>query len=388
MAERAAETADSQAANARLPGPRYACTMGGAGAHQPEEWRDRADAVLRAVTGPRRFDARRGLFGTRRLLAARSYAHLWPFACAWSAMETASGLAGPAGARAAAAAAACTAGLGAYAPAARGETPGGAGPIGFESSVTAPLGRGGEVYYDDNAWVALALLEHHRRHRDPASLALARRVVAFCLTGWSTDPGWSHPGGIRWKVPAASRSRNTCANAPLAEAAVLVHLHGGDPGALEWAVRIYEWVRAALLGDDGLYLDRIMPDGTRAEERWSYNQGTMIGAGVLLAEATGEERYLAQAEATAAGVLDRYDAATLVRADGPAFNAIFFRNVFLLDQKVPDARLRALATAYGTCTWEERPRHVGCFGSRRPALNAMAPLVELYALLAGATPHA
>ncbi len=372
-------------------------------------WKGRAAALLDAVTAARGFDRRRGLFGVRRVRPGRAYAHLWPFACAWSAMETASDLGGATGSSAAEVAGLLLSGLAAYAPAngthrangthgtqdthdtvgTHGAADGRVGgePVGFQSSVAPPLGRGGDVYYDDNAWVALALLEHHRRRHDQGSLSLARRVVAFCCTGWHPDPGWSVPGGIRWKVRAASRSRNTCANGPVAEAAALVHARTGDPDALAWAVRIYGWVRAALLGPDGLYLDRIMPDGTRAPERWTYNQGTMIGAGVLLAEATGERRYLEDACATADASLASYDVATLLR-NGPAFNAIFFRNLFLLDRQVPDSRIGALAAAYADAVWDgvlgrRAVRATGRLGT----LNATAPLVEVYALLAGATPH-
>lgn len=357
------------------------------------------------MTGARHFDAGRGLFGTRRLAPGRIYAHLWPFACAWSALETASDLDGTAGRQAAASASLLAAGLAAYQRRTGGGRGGGGagpaplrsplpdapagGPVGYESSVTPPLGRGGDVYFDDNAWVALALLEHHRRRADPLALTIARQVVAFCCTGWSAEASWPVPGGIRWKVPPANRSRNTCANAPVVEAAALVHARTGDAPALEWAVRIYQWVRAALLGPDGLYLDRIMPDGSRAPDRWTYNQGTMIGAGVLLAEATGEHRYLEDACATADAALVHFDVEALLRPNGPAFNAIFFRNLFLLDRQVPDPRIADLALRYGDASWAEHPeRRLGLFGSTgQRVLNATAPLVEIYSLLAGATPH-
>lgn len=339
--------------------------------------------LVETVTAPRWFDARQGLFGARRPLGSRSFVHLWPFACAWSAMETAASLEGDIGSRAAAVADVLTRGLGAYAPPA----PGRGAPLGYESSVTPPRGPGGDVFYDDNAWVALALLARHRRCKDSVSLDLARRVVAFCCSGWSTEPGWPVPGGIFWKVRSAGRGRNACANAPVAAAAARVHALTGDPGTLEWAVRIYDWVRAALLGADGLYLDRIAPDGTRAPERWTYNQGSMIGAGVLLAEATGERRFLDDAVATSRAALAHYGVEVLVRSHGPAFNAIFFRNLFLLDLAAPDPRIPALAAAYGDAAWEQRPRSPSLLARARVDRTTAAPLVELYALLAGAVPH-
>lgn len=343
------------------------------------EWSDRAGALLEAVTSRRNLDAGRGLFQRRTSPLRRGYVHLWPFACAWSAIETAADLADGVGSRASEVAGALASGIAAY---------GRDGTDGYESSVTPPLGPGGDVFYDDNAWVALTLLERHRRLHDAAALAAAQRLVAFCCAGWSMEPAWAVPGGIRWKVRAASRSRNTCANAPVAQAAALVQAHTGDAHALEWAVRIYEWVRAALLGPDDLYFDRITPEGVRVPDYWTYNQGTMIGAGVLLAEATGEGRYLAEATRTADAALARFDLETLLRSNGPAFNAIFFRNLFLLDRRVADPRIKALASDYGDSTWDRRPeRRAGRVGEGTGALNATAPLIEVYALLAGASPH-
>lgn len=347
-------------------------------------WRERAGILLDAVTVPGRFDAQRGLFRRRHALVRRHYEHLWPFACAWSAAETVADLKGAVGGRAAAVAGAAARGLAAYASA---SGPAGA-PGAYGSSVAPPLGPGGDVFYDDNAWVALALLAHHRRTGDPRVLEAARRVVAFCCTGWSAEPEWVVPGGIRWKVAPANRSRNTCANGPVAEAAALVYLRTGDPVALAWAVRIYDWVRRALGGPDGLYLDRISPEGARSPERWTYNQGTMIGAGVLLAEATGDGRYLADARQTSAAALGRFDLARLLRPNGPAMNAIFFRNLFLLDSGREDPRIGALVGAYAEATWDNHLR--ACGARRGPApgwLNASAPLAEVYALLGGAAPH-
>ena len=72
---------------------------------------------------------------------------------------------------------------------------------GFESVVTPPLGSGGDRYYDDNAWLGLALVRHYELTGDRAILRLAQRVFAFVISGWSTNATWQEPGGIRWKEP-------------------------------------------------------------------------------------------------------------------------------------------------------------------------------------------
>ncbi len=94
------------------------------------------------------------------------------------------------------------------------------------------------------------------------------------------------------------------------------------------------------------------------------------------------------AASTAAASVDRFTVPVLVSQDA-AFNAVFFRNLFLLDQVIPDPRYRRLAHGYADEMWSQRrdPR-TGLFGGGKSPLNDTAPLVEIDALLAGAEPHA
>jgi hypothetical protein len=264
----------------------------------------------------------------------------------------------------------------------------GAGPVEFESSVVLPpLRRGGDAFFDDNAWIGLALIRHYELRHDERALSLAGRIFAFITSGWSSESSWSHPGGIRWKQPLSNVSRNTCSNGPSAALGALLHEHTGEPEPLQWSTRLYHWVRGALLGPDGLYVDQIAPDGTRNGAIWSYNQGTMIGAGVLLHRLTEDERYLAHATATAAAALGRFSIGVLVNQDA-AFNAVFFRNLLLLDEVVGDPAYRRLAQAYGDEMWStRREARTGLFRGAGSPLYDSAPLVEIYALLAGAAPH-
>jgi predicted alpha-1,6-mannanase (GH76 family) len=260
-------------------------------------------------------------------------------------------------------------------------------PVGFDASVSLRLRRGGETFYDDNAWIGLALMQHYELTGDDRALSLARRTLAFIVSGWSVEVGWSRPGGIRWKQPVASTSRNTCSNGPVAELAIRVYERSGDPDAIEWSIRIYNWVRSALLGPDGLYYDNVLPDGTLDTNIWSYNQGTMIGAGVLLHRVTNDSTYLEQAIATAAASIRRFSVQRLTEQE-PAFNAIFFRNLLLLDQVVPAAEYRSLATAYAEAMWQVRRDAVsGLFRGEGSLLSNSASMVTVYALVAGAGPR-
>ena len=266
-------------------------------------------------------------------------------------------------------------------------------PVGFESFAVFPHGRGGDVYYDDNAWLGLALCRHHELTASDGAAALSRRLFDFIVTGWSSDETWSHPGGIRWMVPATCVTRNTCSNAPVAELAAQIARRDDDEEALKWSQRIYAWVDQTLRCPDGLYLDRIDPDGTLHREIYSYNQGTMIGAGVLLHRLTGDSDYLSRAESTATAAMNRFSVHELLK-QGAAFNAVFFRNLFLLGDVRPNDEYRSLARQYAEQMWTERrdPKS-GVFSGGTPSnttgpfLNNTAPMMEIHALLAGSPAH-
>jgi hypothetical protein len=343
----------------------------------------RATATLAAIRSRRLWSRTHHLFGCRRRwMLGREYETLWPFTDAWSALCTLSSL--PGQGEAMRLLDTMVDGLRAYS-----EEPGimeSAGDAGFESVVTAPLGSGGDRYYDDHAWLGLALVRHHELTGDPALLRLARRVFSFVVSGWSAEVTWEVPGGIRWKEPSTNRSRNTCSNGPAAALAAKLHERTGDGSYLDWAVRIYDWTRRALLNADGLYADRIAPDGTRTPTIWSYNQGSMLGSGVLLGRQTRNSSYVDQAVGTADAYVGGTTVPDLVAQD-PAFNAVFFRNLLVLDRERPEPHYRALASGYGTRMWETRRIRHGLFADKSSPLNNAAAMLQIYALLAGAEPH-
>lgn len=329
----------------------------------------------------RRLDLSTGLFGERsgRLRRRRRYEHLWPFAGAWSALCALASVEGNG-----VLATRLDRQLEAVEHYRRPEDPEG----GLSSAVTPPLGPGGERYFDDNAWIGLALLRHARLGAAPVATAKAVELAAWCATGWLGDDHVARPGGIRWKEGLAPGSRNTCANAPLAELAAALYLEGGDGAHLELAQRVYAWTRSALRTVRGLYGDRIAPDGTVTSSVLSYNQGTMIGAGVLLQRATGEDRYLDDAVGTARASLARYGDGAALRREPPGFVAIYLRNLLFLDAVVPDPSSRQLAVAYAEALVRARGGDglVADAGGDGSALLSSAALVEVCSLLAGAPP--
>ena len=70
---------------------------------------------------------------------------------------------------------------------------------------------------------------------------------------------------------------------------------------------------------------------------------------------------------------------------GPAFNAIYFRNLYLLNQVVPNPAYAAEAQSFAATMWTQRQAGTGLINPQY-GVNGTAPMVEIYALLAGSPP--
>jgi predicted alpha-1,6-mannanase (GH76 family) len=148
---------------------------------------------------------------------------------------------------------------------------------------------------------------------------------------------------------------------------------------------MYQWVVTCLGTASGLYNDHINPTGSINTAIWSYNQGVMVGAGVLLYQVTRNSTYLNQAQQTAAAAVSHFGTGTALTNQGTAFNAIYFRNLFLLNQVVPNAAYASEAQSFASTMWAQRQAGTGLINPQY-GVNGTAPMVEIYALLAGSSP--
>ena len=270
-----------------------------------------------------------------------------------------------------------------------------------------PVGArfGGDRYYDDNAWAGLALIQLERMRPGSDQLERAAEVFRFAVSGWDTREDVPNPGGVFWieqgrGTGSRNHDRNTVSNAPNAEIGFhLEELAGAArdsrPGTIG-PEDMYAWV-AATLGADraedeemgtGLFWDKIRGDNTVDRTLWSYNQGSMVGAGVLLARRGGElaQGHLTRAEAIARKALAHY-AKVGLQTQPPSFNAIFFRNLLLLHEVTGDDGLRedilAAMRGYADWAWNERRDVRGGFWiSHQDGLLDQSAMVQVLALLA------
>lgn len=161
-------------------------------------------------------------------------------------------------------------------------------------------GDGHDKYYDDNEWIAIALLENYAESNRTLMLQRSTEVVDFSLSGWDDVLG----GGIWWHEKHNGNSKNTCSNAPAAVACLrLAQYLPSKQAAIQRAMakRIVEWTVANLQDQDKLFTDNISAiDRHVARFRLTYNSALMIRAELGLYRATGDAEYLTAAKQIAA----------------------------------------------------------------------------------------
>jgi hypothetical protein len=253
----------------------------------------------------------------------------------------------------------------------------------FDGTAAPPTGPGGAKYYDDNDWIGIELVRAYKLTRSVSALASAEQIMAFEMAGWSTDPSLPCPGGIPFSNVAENTDRNTVTNAPAAELAVQLYFATGNAGYLQFAEMAYEWVRHCLMQSSGLYSDHITQSGAIEPMVWSYNQGTMIGAGTLLFQATRNAAFLYQARQTARVAL-AYFTPERLGSEIPFFPSVYFRNLLYLDSVTHDPPGPKVAQAYADYAWQNLRLSDDLFVSGSPAsaqLLVQAAIVQIYALL-------
>ena len=261
------------------------------------------------------------------------------------------------------------------------------GKPGYASGVLPPNGTGGDFFYDDNEWVGLADMQTFLASDDAASLRRAKQIFRLVVSGWDTDPTHAKPGGVFWTQASWSTDRNTVSNMPGAELGLRLYQVTHDPYYLSWATKMYDWTNRWLQRPDGLYADHLALDGTVEPTVWSYNQGVPVGVNVLFHEITHDPKYLVEAQRIATASMSYFVAQGRLDSQPAPFNAIFFKNLLLLDAATGSTQHRRAMADYADRLWRTvRNPATGLFSFSTPPGTTQAieqaAMAQIYAVLA------
>ena len=144
-------------------------------------------------------------------------------------------------------------------------------------------------FYDDMEWMALALLRACDANASLNHQYMTQVKTLFndIVKGWDDVDG----GGIHWNknINGDGATKNACSNCPAMILAARLYQHTQDQKYLDWALRIYEYMRDHCRFPDGVMKDT--PQNNNHEVTFSYNQGTWVGGLLELYRITGEEHY-------------------------------------------------------------------------------------------------
>ncbi|WP_329130566.1 glycoside hydrolase family 76 protein [Streptomyces sp. NBC_00670] len=270
---------------------------------------------------------------------------------------------------------------------------------GYASYLPAPLGTGGDTYYDDNAVVALTELDQYEATGEARYLERAERILPVVSRAWDEDTAKACPGGMDWYDSPNNTIRATNVTALSAQLAARLYTHTHDRAHLDKAERWYGWVYSCMRKAPGLYVNDRGDDGTTNETLWTYNSGAMIGTATALYRGTGDTGYLKKAVADARGSLAYWTEGSRLHDQPAVFNSFYFKDLLDLDAVRPDpAYLKAMST-YADSTYKSnrdpatglfrfQPSNGGDYDPAAPAatLNQSA-MVQIFATLADATRH-
>ena len=169
----------------------------------------------------------------------------------------------------------------------------------------------GDIFFDDNIWVARNMLFAYEVFGDADYLTEAIKVTNFIYTGWNEEIGglaWNE-NGLGTNATPQELERGLSANACSIIVNAELYQLTQDENYLNWAVKFYDFCKQMQNSDTGIYYNGIhtvvKPDGTRIngsvnKDLYAYNTGSMILADLLLYDITGEEDYYTDAKKAAA----------------------------------------------------------------------------------------
>lgn len=246
--------------------------------------------------------------------------------------------------------------------------------IGVQAKHNSITGRVDDVrnfednYIDDMEWIGLATLRVYQATGDERFYNIALHMWS-CVFEDSRAYNESAPyhGGIFWL--RSGSGKNACSNGPGSLLCMKLYEHTGDEKYLNYAKRVYEWLRNNLFNaSSGAVYDNVFinEQGIANVQKvaLSYNQGTFLGTALELYKATGQQMYLDDAKLSANYTIGRKvnPESRVLQEEGAEQNQVF-RGIFIrsfleltryeqLDEKSRSTYLAAMER-FGQYVWQK-----------------------------------
>ncbi|MEZ0340342.1 glycoside hydrolase family 76 protein [Mycobacterium sp. pV006] len=216
------------------------------------------------------------------------------------------------------------------------------------------LGRWTNSYYDDMAWLALALERSGRLVGVHRTKALDTFADQF-LSSWVPEDG----GGIPWRKQ--DQFFNAPANGP---AGIFLARHGDR---LRRAQQMADWIDETLIDPDSKLVFDGIKGGSLVRAQYTYCQGVVLGLETELAARTDDDRHRRRVHRLVAAVAEHMAPDGVIRGagggDGGLFNGILARYLALVATDLPVAdpdddaareTARSLVVTSAQAAWDNR----------------------------------
>ncbi|GGC62072.1 hypothetical protein GCM10011410_13180 [Hoyosella rhizosphaerae] len=189
------------------------------------------------------------------------------------------------------------------------------------------MGKWTNNYYDDMAWLALALERAGNLDGVPRRTKAIEALVDEIFNAWDHESG----GGIPWRKK--DDFFNTPSNGP---AAILL----ARVGKLNRAEETADWINGRLRDPErGLIYDGVRGDGKFVRNIYTYCQGVVLGAETELAIRTGDVRHARRVQELVGAVAQHLAPRGIIKTggggDGGLFQGILARYLALVATKLP-----------------------------------------------------
>ncbi|GBL49276.1 hypothetical protein ACI3LY_004609 [Candidozyma auris] len=149
-------------------------------------------------------------------------------------------------------------------------------------------GNDTDIYYDDDAQVASAMLTAYEVTGDKRYLDQGRELVRFLMGGWHEGIG-----GVKWHV--SKTYVNACTTAEVAKACLQISKFIPDEAKVyvDFAAKCIDWqIKTLQDKGDKCIMDGIQPDGMKIEGgKLTYNTGTTLSCAAHLWHITKDQKW-------------------------------------------------------------------------------------------------